>query len=403
MTSWLSFAFAGGKNQRWIALAYACCLLVLLLAPFHFKSPIVPNGAHRGAQFGISFTAPGVIRSLSPATRLAADLNRGSGLTLEVWVAASGFRLHGPARIVSYSLASQSRNFTLGQEALDLVMLLRTTRTNPSGYKPHVRIRDVFASTALQHIVVTYDFKRQRIYVNGRRRLDTPMPGGNFANWDLRHYLLLGNEATGSAAWLGKLSLVAIYNRVLSGREIARNFAAGPVTDSLKRQGAVALYEPGNHEGAQLADSSGAKPPLDLFKPHYLIQRSNAFLSWPQRIIPTVSTEQDDIIANIALFLPCGFLLYAGLLRSGYRKWIAAAMAVTLGAFVSLAFESAQYFLPGRTSSLLDVLMNASGTALGIALNALCARLALRRRLRVWRTYAHVWTGSRSSGITKRN
>ncbi|MBB5917648.1 hypothetical protein BJY24_006560 [Nocardia transvalensis] len=77
-----------------------------------------------------------------------------------------------------------------------------------------------------------------------------------------------------------------------------------------------------------------------------------------------------QIGANIAVFLPLGFLLplrfprFAGVLR----------MAV-LGAVLSAALEVAQYVLDlGRVSSVDDVLMNAAGAGIGAAL------------ARVWRT-----------------
>jgi VanZ family protein len=385
MISGLSRILAGRKSQRWTTLAYACCLLVVLLAPFHFRSPIVHNGARWIAGLGIDFTAPGIIRSRSPATKLTARLTSGTGFTLEVWAAGSGTRLHGPARIVSYSLASWARNFTLGQEALDLVMLLRTTRTNLSGYKPHVRISKIFASTALQHIVVTYDFKQQEIYINGRRRLRTTIPGGGFANWDAKHYLLLlGNEATGDEPWLGKLLLVAVYNRALPAGDIKHHFKAGAKgssQDDFRKNGAVALYQLAGEPKSQIVDSSGTRPPLDLWKPHKFIEGSDGFLSWPTHTEPTGKIDPLEVIANVALFLPFGFLLHAKRMLRGRDYWTSAAVVLALGMLVSLSFESMQYFLPGRTSSLLDVLANASGTVLGIACQALWARLMPETRL----------------------
>ncbi len=372
---------AGLKALRWSAVAYACFLTAILLAPFEFKSPIVPNGARRIDQTGVEFAAPGIINSQSPVMRLAPDIAKGTGFSIEVWAAANGHRQHGPARIVSYSLASRARNFTLGQEGLDLVMLLRTTHTNLSAYIPHVRLKDVFTTTAVQHIVVTYDFRWQNIYINGRKRLRTKIPGGDFSNWEPAQYLLLGNEATGDAPWLGKLFLVAIYNRGLSAEEIRRDFAAGPkagANTGVKRRGAVALYEFTKGPGKRFADTSGAAPALDLWRPKYFIEGSENFLIWPQRM-PANAEERLEVIANVVLFVPFGFFLYTALCRRGRRCWSSAVLTLLIGALVSLTFELTQFFLPGRTSSLLDVVANASGAALG---SIIAGALLLRGRSR---------------------
>lgn len=93
-----------------------------------------------------------------------------------------------------------------------------------------------------------------------------------------------------------------------------------------------------------------------------------------------------DLVANVLLFVPGGFLLALGEgegegRRGAWRRALAA------GAMLSLAIECAQLFLPARYASPWDVLMNAAGAALGGALPswlrrwvdpaALAGRLAL--------------------------
>lgn len=80
-----------------------------------------------------------------------------------------------------------------------------------------------------------------------------------------------------------------------------------------------------------------------------------------------------DLVANVLLFVPMGFLLALGepVRRPGI-VW----RALAAGAALSLAIESAQLFEASRYASPWDVLTNAAGAALGGALPAL-----LRRRL----------------------
>jgi VanZ family protein len=89
-----------------------------------------------------------------------------------------------------------------------------------------------------------------------------------------------------------------------------------------------------------------------------------AFLTapWPRYII------RSDIIANILIYLPMG-LLAARALRYRLRPGTAAAAATVLCLLLSLVMESLQTLLPGRVSSLLDLLLNGLG-GLGGALLA---------------------------------
>ncbi len=52
--------------------------------------------------------------------------------------------------------------------------------------------------------------------------------GGGFEGWTDGYGLRVGDEATGSRAWLGGLHLAAIYCRALTALEVGQNFNAGP-------------------------------------------------------------------------------------------------------------------------------------------------------------------------------
>jgi hypothetical protein len=353
-------------RKSW-AIAYVAVLAFVVLAPFNFTSPIARNGA-RVTDSAIEFAAPGIVRSASPVAWLANDLARGAGFTLEVWAATSNARQRGPARIVSYSRDPWLRNFSLGQHGAHLIMRLRTTRTDLSGERPHARVMDVFASTALQHIVVTYDYTEQNIFVNGKRQFNAAIPGGDFANWDPRHVLVLGNEATGDRPWLGKLLFVALYDRVLVETEIVSRHTNGPHASPER---AVMLLRPSGDSSGQLA----ASPALDLEIPGYFIQGSKQFLGWP--MLPRTLMMGVEFIANVALFVPLGFLAH-----TAHKHHASMTIAVLLtGMLASLGIESLQYFLPDRISSLLDVFANVTGMALGIAFHTLHSnRLAKKAR-----------------------
>jgi glycopeptide antibiotics resistance protein len=87
-----------------------------------------------------------------------------------------------------------------------------------------------------------------------------------FHIWDSRFSFQIGNEATLNRPWLGKIYLVALYNRALSPYEISNNFYQGfaSVGSERRAQGLIALYTFGEMQGGIVHDTSGFREPLDL-------------------------------------------------------------------------------------------------------------------------------------------
>lgn len=89
---------------------------------------------------------------------------------------------------------------------------------------------------------------------------------------------------------------------------------------------------------------------------------SGALLDAITAVIPWLTYTRIEILANILLFLPFGFLL-ASALRG--RAVLTLAIAVSL----SFVLEAGQaVFLPERTPSAVDVFANSLGALIGIAL-----------------------------------
>ena len=89
-----------------------------------------------------------------------------------------------------------------------------------------------------------------------------------------------------------------------------------------------------------------------------------------------------DLVSNILLFVPFGFLWVGSDIGKTIFNRVSAAFFVVgiLGGLFGLAIEFGQLFSPGRTSSLLDALCNGSGAAFGGLVGWVFFRL-LRGRL----------------------
>jgi hypothetical protein len=94
---------------------------------------------------------------------------------------------------------------------------------------------------------------------------------------------------------------------------------------------------------------------------------------WPREWRIIFTGDPLEVVANVLLFVPLGFLYR--LARPSARGHPALA-ALVLGALWSLGIEAAQLFETARSSSALDVAANAAGAALGAAAYARIARAA---------------------------
>lgn len=83
-----------------------------------------------------------------------------------------------------------------------------------------------------------------------------------------------------------------------------------------------------------------------------------------------------DVVSNILLFMPFGFLWIGGdfFRRPQSRFWRIAFAGGVLGFSLGLMIESGQMFSPGRIPSILDALCNGLGSATGTAAGYLVFR-----------------------------
>jgi len=93
---------------------------------------------------------------------------------------------------------------------------------------------------------------------------------------------------------------------------------------------------------------------------------------WEVLVIRIGPDRSNDIVENVLLYLPLGFALTGYLDSKEVNPLAAVTAVVVLSIAVSYTIEILQLFIPGRFSSLTDVLSNAAGGSLGF----LCYGLA---------------------------
>ena len=107
------------------------------------------------------------LESRSPVTRLSADLEATSQMTVALEVTTADLRQYGPARIVTISEDPHLRNLTIGQDGPDLVLRVRSHLTGDNGTSPEYRFPDLFAIATNQVLLIVYDGLSVSVFSSG--------------------------------------------------------------------------------------------------------------------------------------------------------------------------------------------------------------------------------------------
>ena len=154
---------------------------------------------------------------------LCAVLKKSGALTLEVIFTAADTNQEGPARIVTFSESSLSRNITLGQQKDALVLRLRTPATGGNGMSPETNLCRIEAGRPY-HCLISYGNGTLACYLNGAQvYAETDRVTGDFSNWTAQH-LLIGDEWNDPRPWQGRVEGFAFYETATDAREAARRY-----------------------------------------------------------------------------------------------------------------------------------------------------------------------------------
>lgn len=177
--------------------------------------------AVRWTQGGLKVVQPVIIRSSKPARQLASTCRDSGELTIDMTVTPANVQQDGPARILTMSSGTLSRNFTVGQgqwrhrpkDVFDI--RLRTSETNTNGEPSLVSSRGA-VTTAKTHLFYTRQSDgTTQLFVNGNK-VATGRVLGDLKGWYAGFSLLLANEASGNRPWLGTYHRVAVYCEALN-------------------------------------------------------------------------------------------------------------------------------------------------------------------------------------------
>jgi mono/diheme cytochrome c family protein len=281
--------------------------------PLHLK--IADGAAVNWSEQGLVVQSSTLIASAAPPKRLIDAVKKSQAITLEAWITPANASQSGPARIMTLSVDTGARNFTLGQDGDKYDVRFRSTKTDANGM-PSLPSPGGAVASRPTHVVFTRDRSgKAKLYVDGHEKA-ARVASGDLSNWDGNFRLALANELSRDRAWQGTLHVAAVFDRALSAEEVRQNHAAGAQPGSPARrensivygvestQALQALYRFDEGGGDKVRDTSGAGEPLHLkIENPVAVQWDQAGLSVhgptliaaanpPQRLIDAVKKSQ---------------------------------------------------------------------------------------------------------------
>jgi hypothetical protein len=242
-----------------------------------------------------------------------------------------------------------------------------------SGHESQERRREIFVGEAFstekaRWLTITSDRTGTAVYVDGALAERFPglvWPGQESAMRGRR--ITLGNSPSGKSPWTGTILALALFEESLTERQIAQAGKSSPEKAEdfdIPSERRVAAFDFRGGPASPHRDRSGNGNGFAI--PARLVFEKR-LLAWPgpQEMISVTGAQ--DLAVNLLGFVPLGFFFSFWLVE--YLRWKprrSYGFVVLLGGFISLGIETIQAFIPARDSSLLDLLCNLSGTALGV-------------------------------------
>jgi hypothetical protein len=178
--------------------------------------------------------------------------------------------------------------------------------------------------------------------------------------------LVLGNSSSAQNPWQSDISAFSIYSRVFNGNEVLDRYLWWTKNHSIPQpEISTAAYSFDEHKGHIALDLSGRSCTINIPSVFFIPQKQVFIPLWED-----FRLDMDlfiDYAVNIVGFIPFGYFFCALLWSIGgfVRRncWL---ITLVAGSAISLFFEIAQIFIPTRISQLSDLILNITGTLLGI-------------------------------------
>ena len=221
-------------------------------------------------------------------------------------------------------------------------------------------------------LAVSSDTRGSALYIDGQEvdsregmslRLPTDFAPGR---------LVLGNSVYGDTPWRGTIAGFALHLAALDERALRDHrdlWSRGQGFAGDNYLSARLSYPLTERTGRRALDRSSNEIALQFPRDKTLVD--------PKVFVPSLGSLDDlwDVGINLGGFVPLGFLLVALFSKvTRITQLPALAAVIAIGFALSFSIELAQAWIPSRSSSLLDLLLNVVGTSVGCAAFVVASR-----------------------------
>ena len=347
---------------KWMICLSAALLLIILAAglkPRGFRldnkvSWIKGQPGIRFNRFGIAYTNP--LDSL-----IANRKSNPDGFSCEIAMKPASYHGYRFEFILALHNGDDSDQLIMGQWRSWLIVM----NGDDYAYKGKTNRISVDASASAPttwFVTIASGQDGTEIFIDGKlaaakKDLKLEIPTGG------KTRLVVGNSAYGKHPWRGDIYGLALYNYSLSSQKAALHFKRWSKDHSFsfaQDDKPFVLYLFDEMEGIRALDHSGGNFHLEIPSRMQLLEKEILVPPWNNYNFNRSFIV--DIILNLVGFIPFGFVLFATFIRLGgaFEKH-GVLITVAFCFSVSFSIEILQAWIPSRSSSMLDLLLNSLG------------------------------------------
>jgi glycopeptide antibiotics resistance protein len=324
------------------------------------------NGvSYNSQEKGLRFTPPGIAYIDSLFNTVPEKSSK--GLTLHLSYSVDDVEKTGFGPIFMAHNGDDTKQLTVWHWGDSLIIM----NGNDYSYRkkePRITLKKAVSPKKRVDFTITSNSLGTKLYKNGVEvaqdsNLYLTLPRG-----EGKTRLIFGNSVYGKHGFKGVLYGVALYQRVVEKEELKRGvkaqFNQGELVKDAEK--VFLLYTFSKKQGTVIIDESGNHHKLRLPSKALVIKKS--FLAQPGHYFRNTYSFYFDLIINIIGFIPLGAILYIWFERKGFVEKSLFCTTFSTCFLISLFIEISQGWLPARSSSIMDIVLNATGGLLGIIL-----------------------------------
>ena len=222
-------------------------------------------------------------------------------------------------------------------------------------------------------LVVTSDARGSALYIDGKSVASRTDLAFSLPTDDAPGRLVLGNSVYGDSSWRGTIAGFALHSVSLKEETLQRHLELWSRDQGFAGndyRSAELSYPLTERTHGRAADRSANR--IDLLFPPETTLVSPKFFTF--EIDSFTRNDRTDMVVNLYGLIPFGFFLVALLAAvTPVTQPLALEATIAIGFTLSVGIELTQAWIPSRSSSLLDLLLNVVGVGIGAAA---CTRLA---------------------------